>query len=384
MAGSRANKVRAELAQSLLFGDSPAARLEGVVGPAVQDAATVALGKRLPANVYLGTSSWGFPGWQGLVWDRFVPADKLSKAGLPAYSVHPLFRTVGLDRTFYMPMPEAALAEIGAMVPPDFRFLVKAHQAISRPMADEQGQTFGRAALHTHANPLFLDAKYAVDAVVGPTIMGLGERAGPIVFQFPPMDLSARGSLASTLARTSPAGSPTMRTTRDVIDAFEDRLARFVEQLPREPVGPLGLTPLYGVEVRNAELLSERHASMLRGFGVCPGLAGHPTQPEIAVQVDRLGALDGPALVIRWLLHPSQTYEDAKSAYEPFDHLVAADPPAREQIANAVIDAVSKGLPVFVVVNNKAEGSAPRSIMLLAERIAEGLSARNARAQINP
>ena len=55
--------------------------------------------------MHLGTSSWTFPGWKGLVWDGHYSDTQLSKHGLAAYAQHPLFRTVTLDRTFYRPLP---------------------------------------------------------------------------------------------------------------------------------------------------------------------------------------------------------------------------------------------------------------------------------------
>ena len=39
------------------------------VQPAPSDAAQQALAKALPPQLRLGTSSWFFPGWAGLVWD---------------------------------------------------------------------------------------------------------------------------------------------------------------------------------------------------------------------------------------------------------------------------------------------------------------------------
>ena len=58
----------------------------------------------LPTDIRLGTSSWFFPGWRGLVYDGVHPQVALSKQGLAAYAQIPLLRTVSLDRTFYAPI----------------------------------------------------------------------------------------------------------------------------------------------------------------------------------------------------------------------------------------------------------------------------------------
>ena len=55
----------------------------------------------LPTDIKLGTSSWFFPGWRGLVYDGVHPQVALSRKGLAAYAEIPLLRTVSLDRTFY-------------------------------------------------------------------------------------------------------------------------------------------------------------------------------------------------------------------------------------------------------------------------------------------
>jgi uncharacterized protein YecE (DUF72 family) len=364
---------KADISQGVLFGDSPAARLDGVVGPAPVAPETKTLADRVHAKsgnrLHMGTSSWSFPGWKGLVWDRTVSKDALATSGLAAYASHPLFRTVGLDRTFYAPMSEQAMSELAAMTPPEFSFLVKAHQVITRPGVDEHGQTFGKNAGHDRPNPDFLSPSYAIDRVIGPTILGLASRCGPIVFQFPPMDLSPGGQLATTLGVAPGRGV----NTSTVVTAMLDKLEAFTDALPRRSVGPKAIVPLFAVEVRNRELLTPRYVAMLRSRGIVTALAGHPSQPPLAEQVRLLKPTEGHAVVVRWLLHPTEKYETAKSRFEPFDQLVDQDPLARMSIAELCIAAMAKGLPTWIVANNKAEGSAPRSIERLAQQIAAAM-----------
>lgn len=89
------------------------------------------LGRRLPPSVRFGTSSWSFPGWRGLVYRDEHSEAVLARRGLPAYAAHPLFASVGLDRTFYAPVDTATMAAYAAAVPERFRFLVKAHEALT-------------------------------------------------------------------------------------------------------------------------------------------------------------------------------------------------------------------------------------------------------------
>jgi len=44
----------------------------------------------LPSDIRLGTSSWFFPGWRGLVYEGIHPQAMLSRKGLAAYAQIPL------------------------------------------------------------------------------------------------------------------------------------------------------------------------------------------------------------------------------------------------------------------------------------------------------
>ena len=72
-------------------------------------------------GLYLGTSSWSFPGWAGIVYDSKVSQTTLARHGLAAYARHPLFRTVCIDRTYYSPITAEDFARYESAVPEDFR-----------------------------------------------------------------------------------------------------------------------------------------------------------------------------------------------------------------------------------------------------------------------
>ena len=83
--------------------EAPAA-VPPAVRPAAPDPALTSLAAALPERLWLGTSSWHYPGWAGLVWDKLYGEARLSREGLDAYARHPLFNAVGLDRGFYRPL----------------------------------------------------------------------------------------------------------------------------------------------------------------------------------------------------------------------------------------------------------------------------------------
>ena len=81
---------------------------------------TAAIAARLPENVFFGTSSWSFPDWAGIVYSCHASTSHLAREGLVEYVRHPLLTTVGIDRSFYAPIPPEDLGRYAAQLPPGF------------------------------------------------------------------------------------------------------------------------------------------------------------------------------------------------------------------------------------------------------------------------
>jgi hypothetical protein len=94
--------------------------------------------------------------------------------------------------------------------------------------------------------------------------------------------------------------------------------------------------------------------------------------PGVERQANALSMLDAGPLIARWNLRPGLKYEEAKEHYFPFNRLVDEDPDTRTQLARLVRAAIGDGHPAFVIANNKAEGSAPLTLLKLAEAIEAG------------
>jgi hypothetical protein len=71
------------------------------------------------------------------------------------------------------------------------------------------------------------------------------------------------------------------------------------------------------------------------------------------------------------MLHPRMTWEQAESGYAPFDRIVDEDEERRADLTRMCLHGEQLGLPVYLIVNNNAEGSSPRTIVELARRIAK-------------
>jgi uncharacterized protein YecE (DUF72 family) len=290
----------------------------------------------LPQGLRFGTSSWSFPGWAGILYRNRAGEQALSRAGLEAYARNPLLRSVCLDRAFYAPMSVEELQRHAAQVPPHFRFIVKAHAALTTPI-DPQA----RNVAITPDVERFLDLDYAISRIVEPVREGLGEKLGALLFQFPPI------------------GMPYAREPQLFIDA----LGRFLDALPRGPQ--------YAVELRNREFMAPGYADALARNGVTHCFNVHPRMPTVIEQADIVGEsawLSG-MVVIRWLLNPGQDYEAARERYFPFDRIVDPDAPSRTAIAELIERVLARGNEVTVIANNKAEGCAPLTLFGLAREL---------------
>lgn len=320
-----------------LFGDAPAQndpgsvakpRRRGQVVPAsiADDLRVLAAG--LPRGLRMGTSTWSFSGWQDIVYGGDYDETKLSREGLTAYAEHPLLRSVGVDRSFYAPLDDKTLLRMAGAVGTDFRFLLKAHSALMLPKS-------ARRPEYLEGVPdVFLDADYARRVVIEPAMRHLGEKLGVILFQF------------------SPLGDRVLRYRRELLE----RLGAFLGALPREA--------RYAVEWRDQAMLGDDLGELLARHGVAHGYAAHPRMPPVDEQ-QRCDPATGP-LVLRWLLAPARGYEEARAAYAPFDRIVDPDADSRSRISRLARSAIADGREVLVIVNNKAEGSAPLSIAELA------------------
>ena len=303
------------------------------VRPATLPRSVHELAVAIPRGVTLGTSSWSFPGWAGLVYDRPADASLLAREGLGPYARHPLFGVIGVDRGFYAPVPVADWRTYRDQVPPDFRFVIKAPRdaLLARyPDHARYGAQRGRPSAR------FLDPSWVEDVLIGPATATLGAARTTFLFQIPPQD---PGPLTP------------------------DALHRFLSALP--DASSCAVEPRYDGAVCRA------YGDAVHDAGALHCLSVHPRMPDLRTQWQLGRVAEAPKLLVRWNLLPSLTYAAAKERFQPFTRLGAPDLPRRDKLARAVCWAVDRERPVDVVIGNKAEGSAPLSVVELIRRIRE-------------
>ncbi|MDB6019092.1 MAG: hypothetical protein JWR19_3581, partial [Pedosphaera sp.] len=190
-------------------------------------------------GVFIGTSSWKYPGWRGLLYDeqRYVWRGKFSesrfnKQCLAEYAQ--VFKTVCVDAAYYKFPDQRYLKDLVSQVPEDFLFTFKVTDEITLKRFTNLPR-FGRRA--GKPNEHFLNAELFTAAFLKPCDE-FKQNIGLLMFEFShfyPSDFE-RG--------------------RDFVEALD----LFLGKLPK------GWR--YGVEIRNKTFLQPEYFAMLSRHGV--------------------------------------------------------------------------------------------------------------------
>jgi uncharacterized protein YecE (DUF72 family) len=330
------DQVQLELFGSAPRAAGPAKRRDDELSQRLEreHAESRAIAARLPAGVFFGTSSWSFPDWAGLVYSRRRSQAELAREGLLEYSRHPLLTTVGIDRSFYAPIPKADLERYRSQLPPGFPCVAKAPAAVVETTT--RSRSGGR-----EKNPDFLSPARMIEELVAPFAESFREHTGPFLLQFPP---------APPESRPAPP-------------EFAARLDRFLGALPRDFS--------YAVELRDSALLIEDYRRVLAAHGAAHVYNFATAMPMPAEQEKTVPLTTAFFAVVRLLLPPNTFYEGRRDELWPFDRVSSPQPRMREQVLDLLRRAVERSIPVSVLVNNKAEGCAPLTIRALAELLAQ-------------
>ena len=304
--------------------------------PAIEE--LPALAAQVPETIRFGASSWNYPGWRGLVYYRDYPERGAASRMLEEYARFPLFRTVGIDSSFYAPPTPRVLQSYAANLPPGFPCVSKVWDRVTvHSFVKERYPARGG-----EPNPDFLNPELFLREVYTPYVEQFSDYAGPFVFEFQAIARSARMSAQE----------------------FADRLDGFFAKLPGDS--------RYAVEVRNPEFLTAPYFAVLREHNVAHVFNAWTRMPPIGEQVEIPGAFTAPFAIARVLLRPGRSYAEAVDAFAPYDRIQDPNPELRADVVKLIHQALSLRIPAYVIVNNRAEGSAPRTIAAIARLLVSG------------
>lgn len=287
----------------------------------------------------LGTCSWKYESWKGLVYDRdksYRPNDYLAD-----YARH--FNSVEVDQWFWslfpdaIRLPEARTVQAYAeAVPDDFVFSVKAPNALTLTHFYKK-ETGKSDRLAGRENPHFLEGPLLVRFL--DTLAPLGKKLGPVMFQFEYLNKLKMPSR----------------------QAFYERFGDFIRKAPK------GRS--YAVEIRNPNFLVPDFFDFLRlhglGFVYLDGYYMPPIGDVLAQHRPRTA----PFQVVR--LHGGDRGEIEKETGEVWNRIVAPKPAAVSAAVDIVVENAERKIRTYLNINNHFEGSAPLTAVGFLERLAD-------------
>ena len=251
----------------------------------------------------LGTCSWTAKGWE----TAFYSPDTKREDYIAEYARR--YDTVEVDSTFYGVPRKSTLERWRDSTPNEFLFAAKAPKTITHDkFLDDCAPDL------TH----FLRAMET-----------LGDKCGPLLFQF-----------------------PYFAKRRGVeMQDFIDRLAPFLKLLPNPG-------PQFAVEVRNKTWLAPPLFDLLHAHNVALVLIDHPCMATPEQLFKRQGILTAPLLYIRWL----GDRPGIEKITRTWNEVVVDRKKDLDAWAPHIKTVLDKGIQVNGYVNNHYSGHAPEDV----------------------
>jgi len=223
------------------------------------------------------------------------------------------FDTVEIDATFYRIPSAAQVRSWAAKTPAGFRIAAKVPQVI------------------THEK-LLVKCEDEVKAFLG-VMDELGDRLGPLLFQFPHF---RRDAFAS-------------------VGAFLDRLRPFLDTLPAGQS--------FALEVRNKEWVGEPLLSLLRERRIAYALIDYPLMPPVEDLIEKQDVVTADFAYVRWL----GDRKGIEARTVRWDKLIVDRAAEMDRWTPALVALLERRIEVFGYFNNHYAGHAPGSIELLRD-----------------
>lgn len=294
-------------------------------------------------GVYIGTSSWKYPGWIGQIYtgSRYEYRGKFANTRFERECLREYaetFRTVCFDGAYYTFQEEGKLREMADQVPDNFRFAFKVTDAITIkrfPSLPRFGLQGGKV------NEEFLNAPLFLEKFLRP-LESIRPKVGPIIFEF---------SKFYSADYTHGA------------DFIAD-LDRFFSALPKGW--------LFSVELRNRKWLGPEYLIALKKHHVTHVFNNWTDMPAVGEQLGIVGDLGvETSSVARFLLKPGRKYEEAVSKFQPYTHTQEVNEDGRAAIAALIERGWLKQSRdgMFLYINNRLEGNALMTVLAVLDRL---------------
>lgn len=287
------------------------------------------------AELRIGTCSWKYPSWQGLVYSSAQDVDYLEEYARK-------YTTVEVDRWFWslfqggnvrLPNP-ADVAQYRSAVSADFKFTVKVPNSVTLTHYYKNLRSDS-----LRPNPFFLSPSLFQEflSLLDP----LKDLLGPLIFQFEYLNKQKMASQKR----------------------FLESMERFVRQLPPSYE--------YAVETRNANYLNKEYFEFLNRNRISHVFLQGYWMPSVVEIYQKWRSLivEQEKVIIR--LHGPNRQEIEKKTKKRWDKIVAPKNEDLISIAEMTSELLDKGVSVYLNVNNHYEGSAPLTIEQIKELLAK-------------
>ncbi len=302
------------------------------------------LGPKLHAladrGVYVGTSSWKYPGWLGSVYspDRYQTRGKFSRAKFDAECLieyADTFPTVCGDFAFYQFPTSDYWKRLFEGTPQTLSFGFKVPEDITVAKWPTHARYGTRAG---NDNNSFLDANVFTELFTR-RLEPYKNRVATLIFEFGTFNKSMFPKPDDFLAAIGP----------------------FFESLPE------GFR--YAIEIRNPEYLSPAYFDLLATHRVAHTLNAWTRMPELGEQLALPGVFTADFTVVRALLSRGRAYEQAVKTFEPYAEIQEPNEGVREAMSRIVARSMESKIQAYIYVNNRLEGHAPTTIEAVADSI---------------
>ena len=285
------------------------------------------------SNIYLGTCSWKYDSWRGLVYSDSADLNYLAE-----YSRK--YNTVEIDQWFWslfpggkvvLPKP-AVVQEYAQAVPRNFKFTVKLPNSLALTHYYRKDKTEG-----LQVNPFFLSSDLYNRFIE--IITPLHQNIGVLMMQFEYLNKQKMPSQQE----------------------FLGKLEQFVRQIDHRKIA-------LAIEIRNPNYLNDTYFKFLKLFKLSHVFLQGYYMPAVSDIYSKVAEKLISPVIIR--LHgPDRKSIEEKSSgnwnkiIEPRDREVS-------RISEIIADLNARKLDVYVNVNNHYEGSAPLTIEKIRKKIA--------------
>lgn len=294
------------------------------------------------AELRIGTCSWKYNSWRGLIYSHNNPINYLAE-----YTNH--YNTVEIDQWFWslfgvdkvsLPSP-FTVQEYSDSVPENFRFTIKIPNSIT--LTHFYRKTPSEPLV---SNPHFLSVELFEKFLS--SIEQLRSKLGVLMFQFEYLNKQKMASQK----------------------VFQSQFADFIRQFDRDL--------FFAIEIRNPNYLNEDYFTFLNELKMSHVFLQGYYMPEITSIYQKFTTFIKDTTVIR--LHGSDRSDIEKLSGGNWDKVLEPKNKELYSIAQMVNDLLNRKVDVYVNMNNHYEGSAPLSI----KRLEKFLGETRSRDHLNP